>query len=161
MSGLMNRLFNLSVRHDKAWMKRTTDKILSNTGAQSTMYQDLKSQEAARAVLFSQELAERETEDVLDRALLKAKHAKLSGVLAAPEYYRIYEKVESLKKLRFVEEYEFHQDKAMYEWIKYKVAAEIGGQEEQEAFALYEKIKIDEMGELKYQLLKESAPQQF
>ena len=34
------------------------------------------------------------------------------------------------------------QDKAMYEWIKYKVAAEIGGQEEQESFALYEKIKI-------------------
>ena len=79
--------------------------------------------------------------------------------MAAPEYYRISEKVDSLKKLRFVEEYELHQDKAMYEWIKYKVAAEIGGAEEQEAFALYEKIKIDEMGELKYQLLKERAPQ--
>ena len=157
-SGLMNRLFNLSVRHDKFWMKFTTDKILSNQGAQATMYKDLVAQENARATLFAQELAERETEDVLDRALLKAKHAKLSGVLPAPEFYRISEKVESLKKLRFVEEYEQHQDKAMYEWIKYKVAAEIGGPEEQEAFALYEKIKIDEMGELKYQLLKESAP---
>ena len=46
----------------------------------------------------------------------------------------------------------------MYEWIKYKTAAEIGGEKEQEAFALYEKIKIDQMGEVKYRLLKESAP---
>ena len=46
----------------------------------------------------------------------------------------------------------------MYEWIKYKVAAEIGDEKEQEAFALYEKIKIDEMGEIKYRLMKESAP---
>ena len=46
----------------------------------------------------------------------------------------------------------------MYEWIKYKVAAEIGDQKEQEAFALYEKIKIDQIGEVKYRLMKESAP---
>ena len=45
----------------------------------------------------------------------------------------------------------------MYEWIKYKVAAEVGGQEEQEAFKLYEKNKIDQMGELKFMLLKEHA----
>ena len=114
------------------------------------MYHDLAAQEKARATLFKREMAERETEDVLDRALLKAKHAKESGVLAAPEYYRISEKVDSLKKLKFVEGYEQHQDKETYEWIKYKVAAEIGGQEEREAFALYEKIKIDELGELKY-----------
>ena len=43
--------------------------------------------------------------------------------------------------------------------MKYKVAAEIGGEVEQEAFALYEKIKIDELGELKFKLLRDSAPQ--
>ena len=155
----MNRLFNFTVRYDKAWMKFKTDRILSNTGAQATMYADLVAQENARAKLFSQELAERETDDILDRALLKAKHAKQSGVLAAAEYHRISEKVDSLKKLKFVEAYEGHQDKVTYEWIKYKVAAEIGGQEEQEAFAMYEKMKIDEIGELKYQLLKEKAPE--
>ena len=112
------------------------------------MYADLLKQEQDRATLFQRELAERETEDVLDRALLKAKHAKLAGVLPSADYHRISEKVTSLKKLKFVEGYEQHQDKLMYEWIKYKVAAEIGGQEEQEAFALYEKIKVDEMGEL-------------
>ena len=89
---------------------------------------------------------------------MKAKHAKVSGVLPASDFHRISEKVDSLKKLKFVEGYEKMQDKAMYEWIKYKVAAEIGGQEEQESFALYEKIKIDEIGELQYQLLKEKAP---
>ena len=57
--------------------------------------------------------------------------------------------------MRFVEEYEHHQDKETYEWIKYKVAAEIGGQEEKEAFSLYEKIKIDELGEARYKLIKE------
>ena len=94
------------------------------------MYRDMAALEQTRATLFARELAERETEDVLDRALLKAKNAKLNGVLPAPEFHRISEKVDSLKKLRFVEEYELHQDKAMYEWIKYKVAAEIGGPEE-------------------------------
>ena len=60
--------------------------------------------------------------------------------------------------MKFVEEYEGHQDQLAYEWIKYKVAAEIGGQEEQEAYALYEKNKVDEIGELKFKLLRESAP---
>ena len=53
-----------------------------------------------------EELAERETEDVLDRALLKAEHAKINGGITAVEYHQIADKVASLKKLRFVEEYE-------------------------------------------------------
>ena len=66
--------------------------------------------------------------------------------------------MDALKKLKFVEEFEAHQDHQAYEWIKYKVAAEIGGPEEQEAYALYEKNKIDEIGELKFKLLRDSAP---
>ena len=46
----------------------------------------------------------------------------------------------------------------MYEWMKYKVAAEVGGQEEQEAFKAYEKMRIDDIGEVKFRLLRESAP---
>ena len=90
--------------------------------------------------------------------MLKAENAKVQGVLPAPEYYRIAEKVKALQKLKFVEEYEEHQDHLAYEWMKYKVAAEIGGQEEQEAFALYEKVKVDELGELKFKLVREAAP---
>ena len=59
-----------------------------------------------RHELFQRELAERETEDVLERALLKAYHSKQTGAIGAPEFYRIEEKIESLKKLRFTEEYE-------------------------------------------------------
>ena len=36
--------------------------------------------------------------------------------------------------------------------MKYKVAAEVGGQEEREAYALYEKTRIEEIGEFKYRL---------
>ena len=102
-------------------------------------------------------MAERETVCILDRALLKAQNAKDTGVLPAPEFHRIREKVDSLKKLKFVEEYEGQQDKETYEWIKYKVAAEIGGAEEREAFALYEKVKVDELGAIKYRLFKDRA----
>ena len=124
--GLMNRLFRMSVWKDKTTYGALTKMYLSPTGSQATMYKDLRNQEKEREQLFARELAERETEDILDRALLKAYNAKQSGVLSAPEYHRVNEKVQALKKLRFVEGYEKLQDPQMYEWIKYKVAAEIG-----------------------------------
>ena len=113
-----------------------------------------------RENLFARENAERYTECPLDRALLKAKNAKDLGALPAPEFHRIREKVEALKKLKFVEKYEYQQDKETYEWIKYKVAADIGGEQEREAFAMYEKIKLDELGESRYRLLRERAHDQ-
>ena len=110
-----------------------------------------------REQLFAREFAERETEDILDRVLLKARNAKELGSLPAPEFYRNSEKITALKKLKFVEEFEYFQDKEAYEWMKYKVAAEIGGQEEQEAYSLYEKVKLDELGEIKYRLMREKV----
>ena len=68
----------------------------------------------------------------------------------------IEEKVNSLKKLKFTQEYESWKDKDTYEWMKYKVAAEVGGDKELEAFKLYEKIKIDEKGEAGYRIWRES-----
>lgn len=107
---------------------------------------------ADRRVLFQRELAERETEDVLKRALLKAYHSKLNGAITAPEYYRVEQKIESLQKLKFTEEYERLQDRETYEYMKYKVAAEVGGPEEVEAFNLYERTRINEVGQEKYRL---------
>ena len=112
---------------------------------------------AERRVLFQRELAERETEDVLDRALLKAYHSKLNKAITAPEYYRVEQKINSLKKLRFTEEYERMQDKETYEYMKYKVAAEVGGIEELEAFKLYERTRIYDIGEEKYRLFASRA----
>ena len=91
-----------------------------------------------RATLFERELAERECVDVLDRALLRAQHNKLSGAISAVNYHKVNQRIQSLKKLKFTSEYERLQDKQAYEWMKYKVAAEVGGPEELEAFKLYE-----------------------
>ena len=107
---------------------------------------------AQRVALFKQEIAEREESDVLDRAALKAYHSKVNGVLSAPEFHMISAKIDSLKKLRFTEEYEKIQDPATYEWMKYKVAAEVCCHEEKAAFQLFEKIKIQEKGEAKFRL---------
>ena len=41
--------------------------------------------------------------------------------------------------------------------MKYKVAAEVGGTEEKTAFALYEKLKIQEQGETKFRLFAHRA----
>ena len=41
----------------------------------------------------------------------------------------IEDKIKSLKKLKFTEDYEHWKDRDMYEWMKYKVAAEVGGEE--------------------------------
>ena len=65
----------------------------------------------------------------MDRALIKAKANKDLGAIDAPTYYMIEDKIKSLKKLKFTEDYEHWKDKDTLEWMKYKVAAEVGGQE--------------------------------
>ena len=130
---------------------------LGVAGAQTTLVQDLKARETLRQKIYTQELAERETEDILDRALLKAKHSKEAGRLSAPDYWRLESKIDSLKKLRFTEDYEKLQDRETYEFMKYKVAAEVGDTEEIEAFKLYEKTMVESRGEEQYRLFAKSA----
>ena len=75
--------------------------------------------------------------------------------MSAPDFYKIDAKIDALKKLRFTEQYERLQDPLTYEWMKYKVAAEVGGNEERAAFELFEKVKIKEKGEAKFRLFQE------
>ncbi len=96
-----------------------------------------------------------ESNDVLERALIRAKANKDLGAIDAPTYYLIEDKINSLKKLRFTQEYESWKDADTYEWMKYKVAAEVGGDAEREAFKMYEKVKIDQKGEAGYRLWRE------
>ena len=103
------------------------------------------------------EIDERETTDLLDRALLKAENSHMTGTITPVEYHKIKAKIDSLKKLRFTEEYEGQQDREMFEYMKYKVAAEVGGDEEKEAFRLYEKTRIADKGETQYRLLAQRA----
>jgi len=102
-------------------------------------------------------MEERESIDVLDSSALKAYHSKVNGAITATEYHKIIAKIDSLKKLKFTEDYERLQDPATYEWMKYKVAAEVGGPQEKAAFQLYEKVKIQEKGEEKYRLFAQNA----
>ena len=121
---------------------------------------------ALREQRYKWEILELETADVLDRALIRAKANKDLGAIDAPTYYQIEDKVNALKKLKFTQEYEAWKDKDTYEWMKYKVAAEVGGDAEREAFALFEKVKIDQKGEAGYrmwrqQIEKDPAAQQY
>ena len=84
---------------------------------------------AVRESRYKWEVLEIETNDILDKALLKAKANKRIGAIDAPTYYLISDKISALKKLKFTQEYESWKDKDMYEWMKYKVAAEVGGEE--------------------------------
>ena len=153
----MNRMFNATATMQKIYWRNAMTLHNSVPGAQRMLYNQLEARENERHRLFALELAERETEDVLDRALLKAQHSKINGVLPAADYHRISAKIEALKKLRFTEEYERLQDPETYEYMKYKVAAEVGGPEELEAFKLYERTRIDEVGQERYRLFAQRA----
>lgn len=111
---------------------------------------------AIRERRYKWEILEVETHDILDRALVRAKANKELGAIDAPTYYMIEDKINSLKKLKFTQEYEQMQDRDTYEWMKYKVAAEVGGDAEREAFKLFEKLKIDQKGETGYRIWRES-----
>ena len=148
----MNRLFNWMTTYQRIYAANYVGQYLSVRGAQTTLAADLNAREEARRVLFERELKEINTADPLDRALLKAHHSKLSGAISAVAYHRIADKVGALKKLRFTEEYERLQDPATVEYMKHKVAAEVGGPEEREAFLLYSKAKIEEIGEDQFRL---------
>jgi hypothetical protein len=110
---------------------------------------------AIREKRYKWEILEVETNDILDRALIRAKANKELGAIDAPSYYHIEDKINSLKKLKFTQEYEQLQDRDTYEWMKYKVAAEVGGDAEKEAFKLFEKLKIDQKGEAGYRLWRD------
>lgn len=86
---------------------------------------------------------------------MRAKANKELGAIDAPTYHLIVDKVNSLKKLKFTQEYESWKDQDTYEWMKYKVAAEVGGDAEREAFKLFEKLKIDQKGEAGYRLWRQ------
>jgi hypothetical protein len=105
---------------------------------------------------FHWEFKEFTTPDIIDKSLVRLLANKKEGIVDTPTYYNTYDKLMALKKFKFTKEYEQWKDKEMYDWMKYKVAAEIGGPEEKEAFALFEKIKMDSKGEAGYRLWRES-----
>ena len=148
----MNKLFRMDVAWQRHVQRQWAGRVLSNRGAQERAFDDLTLAEHHRKKRFEIEVKEMEATDILEKALIRAKANKDYGVITAAQYHQIVDKVDSLRKLRFVEDYEKWKDPDTYEWMKFKVAAEVGGDEEREAFHLYEKMQIDEKGELNYRL---------
>ena len=74
-----------------------------------------------------------------------------AGLIDFVEYIKIQDRIETMQKLEFAEDWHLH-DPDTYEWLKYKVAADIGGTPEREAFALYERLQINKRGEVNYRL---------
>ena len=76
---------------------------------------------------------------------------KKAGLIDAPTYHTNMERITALKKLKFLFGIK-SRDLDLYEWMKLKVSAEVGGEAEREAFLLFEKIHIDAKGERGYKL---------
>ncbi|TNV84332.1 hypothetical protein FGO68_gene4975 [Halteria grandinella] len=167
MSWLMNKVFQGTQYYYRTWWHFYVGKMLStNQGVQSQMLQELERREAIREQRYKWEILEFETSDVLDRALVRAKANRALGAIDAPTYYVLEDKINSLKKLKFTQEHEAWKDADTYEWMKYKVAAEVGGDAEREAFELFEKVQMDKKGEAGFRLWREQinkdpAAQQF
>ncbi|CDW84511.1 UNKNOWN [Stylonychia lemnae] len=144
-----------STSNYRLYWRTYVSNMLSNQGSQKLMYQDLQQREAIRERRYKWEILEIETNDILDRALIKAKANKDLGAIDAPTYHIIEDKISSLKKLKFTQDYESWKDKDMLEWMKYKVAAEVGGDDEIAAFQQFEKLKLDQKGENGYRLWRD------
>lgn len=55
-------------------------------------------------------MLERNTIDLLDKALVRAQANRRLEIIDAPTYYMIEDKITALKKLKFTEEYESWKD---------------------------------------------------
>ena len=153
MSWFLNTMFNGTASFYRGFWHRRVMKYLSVRGSQETLIRELNRNEEERKRRFLMQYTEKHTEDILDRALVKVKINLLET--DAPQYYRIKERIDALRKLRFTEELDKSYDKDMYEWMKYKVAAEIGDTEEREAFKMFERQKINEKGHTGFRLWRE------
>ncbi len=155
MSWVLNKVFQGTGYFYRNWWHLYVGKLVDPQRSQSALFRELQQREALREARYRWEIKEIETEDILDKALIKAKANKSLGIIDAPTYHQIEDKIKSLKKLKFTEDYEAWKDREIYEWMKYKVAAEVGGEEERAAFEQFEKLKLDQKGESGYRLWRD------
>ena len=71
-------------------------------------------------------------------------------------FYKIKDRVNQLRKLELSEDHDKYHAPDVYEWMKYKVASDIGGVEEREAFEMFERMQINERGATNYKLWREN-----
>ena len=81
-----------------------------------------------------------QAEDVLDKCLFWAQSQVKAGEMEVAHFYKIKDRVNQLWKLELSEDHDKYHAPDVYEWLKYKVAADIGGVAEREAFEMYERM---------------------
>ena len=153
---LMNNFFKLTVKRSQIHWNKALSESLSIKGAQSLLLRELEAKETERREVFELEAKEMLETDILQRALIRAESRVNKNVMELAEYYKIVDKVDTLKKLRISDLRDKLHDPKMYEWMKYKVAADIGGTAEREAFQMFEKLEINEKGEAAFMLWREN-----
>ena len=154
-SWVMNTLWKATVfSYQSKWALRASS-LLSTQNAQSLILDDLKEREAARQQVFKYEKDEMLEEDILKKVVIRAKANLNSKSIDMPEYFKILDRVDQLQKLQFVEEWALHEPE-VYEWMKHKIAADVGGTREREAFHLYESQIMNEKGEVAFRLWREN-----
>ena len=151
----MNTLFRNTAKYYRIkWYERIASYI-SIQGAQNNLLKDLNRHENRRKDKFHFMHFDFMSNDILDRAESRAIGNMRYGNITAAEFYKIKDKIDALRKLRFTEGYDKFSDPEMYMWMKYKVASDVGGTKEREAFKLYEQTMINKRGEVGYKLFRE------
>ena len=152
---IMNAMWRRSVAYYQSkWMIRV-QRCLSIKDTQIALMNDLKKKEGLRMATFALEKRELLCTDVLKKAMIRAEANAYSGKITMAEYFTIKDKVDSLKKLQFSEEWKLHEPE-VFEWMKHKIAADVGGTEEREAFHLYELGLINDKGEVAFRLWRKT-----
>ena len=151
----MNKMWIITCASMKTKWQLMISRDISVEGAQLRLLRDLEEKESIWRDVFELEQKEMMATDPLERITISAQANLNSGEIDEVEFHKILDRVQTLTKLQFAADMRLH-DNDTFEWLKYKVASDIGGTPEWEAFALYERMQVNKRGELAYRLWREN-----
>ena len=96
---------------------------------------------------FDLEHREELEEDILDKLMVRTYAQKEFAEIDQSTYMQRMNRLDQLKKLEFTREWEALEDPTVYEWMKLKLASDIGDAREAETFAQYEEYMQERKGE--------------
>ena len=142
---LMNSLFRKVAYMQKLTYFSKFDRYFGLKGAQTHLFEDLTKHEKGKRKSFKYIHRELRTDDVLEKATLRALGNLKIGEITYAEFYKIKAKIDDLKKIRFAE----HYDSSV------KLESDISTTKEREIFKLYDQVIRNERGEIGYKLWRD------
>ena len=140
----MNSLFQRIAKFQRVSAFAKADLYLGTQGAQTLMYSKLRDHEKKKRRAFMWLHTEHKSDDILEKALARALGNLENGSITLADYYKLKDKIDDLKKIRFSKNYD-----------GYRVATDIGATRERELYILYDQIMRNERGELAHKLWKD------